>query len=111
MTVDMGLRGISGRLAKLVGSVMQSPLERERAFYRRYRDLSGAIEEKPAGMTAYVLRGELNLERGEVQRAKSDFEAALALAENMDNATGWLVLEQVLRDRALYGLKLAGREF
>lgn len=106
----MGLRAISGILGELVASVFQSPLERERAFYRRYRELSGVIDESPADMIAYVLRGELNLERGERARAKTDFESAIELAGSMDDAKGWLVIEQVMRDRALYGLKLAGRE-
>lgn len=106
----MGLGGIGGALGKLVGSVMQSPLERERAFYRRYRDLSGIIEESPDNMVAYALRGELSLERGEHQRAKTDFETAIELADGLEDAAGWLLMEQVMRDRALHGLKLAERK-
>lgn len=97
-----------GRLiAGLVGGIIKSPLERERDFYRRFRELSGLIEESPENMNVFVLRGELNLERGEYERAKSDFERALELAQYFDEAKGWLVMEQVMRDRALYGLKLA----
>ena len=106
----MGLRDISGTLGKLVGSVFHTPLERERAFYRRYRELSGQIDESPDDMVAYVLRGELNLERGEHERARADFAAAIELAERVDDTKGWLVMEQVMRDRALYGLKFVGRE-
>jgi tetratricopeptide (TPR) repeat protein len=100
----------SGVVGELLGRVLQSPLERERAFYRRYRELSSQIEETPNNISFYVLRGELNLERGEYERAKADFELAIELAGNMDDTKGWLVMEQVMRDRALYGLKLAERE-
>ena len=106
----MGLRGISETLGVIVGSVFQSPLERDKAFYRRYRELSGVIDEASADMVAYVLRGELNLERGQRERAKTDFESAIELAEGLDDTKGWLVLEQVMRDRALYGLRLVERE-
>jgi len=94
----------------LLGSVFQSPLERDKAFYRRYRELSGVIDESPDDMVAYVLRGELNLERGQREQAKTDFESAIELAEGLDDRKGWLVLEQVMRDRALYGLKEVKRE-
>ncbi|MCY3978722.1 MAG: hypothetical protein OXG23_11545 [Chloroflexi bacterium] len=97
-----------GRLiARLVGGIFKSSLERERDFFRRYRELSGLIEESPENMNLLVLRGELNLERRDYERAKTDFERALELARDLDEAEGWLVLEQVMRDRALYGLKLA----
>ena len=95
---------------KLVKMIFQSDLEREREYYRRFRELSDKIGESPDDMTHHVLRGELNLERGEYERAKVDFEATIALAETLDNAQGWLVVEQVMRDRALYGLKVAQRE-
>ncbi len=107
----MSITTISGSLGKLIGSVIQSSLEREKAFYRRYRELSGQIDDSPDDMVAYVLRGELNLERGEHERAKTDFESAIELTESLDDTKGWLVMEQVMRDRALYGLKLARREF
>ncbi len=87
--------------------ILQSPLERERAFYRRYRELSETIEAAPDDMIALVLRGELSLERGEGKRAEKDFERALALLEGMDENEGWALVEQVMRDRALYGLRLA----
>ena len=59
-------------------------------------------------MVAYTLRGELNLERGEHERAQTDFETAIELAESAWMTTkGWHVMEQVMRDRALYGLKVA----
>ena len=92
------------------GAVFQSSVERERALHRRHRELSRHIEETPNNMTLYVLRGELNLDRGERERAIADFESAKALADDIDDAQGWLVLEQVMRDRALYGLQQARRE-
>ena len=106
----MSAAGRAGTLGKLVKMVFQSDLEREREFYRRFRELSDKIEEAPDDMTHLVLRGELSLERGEFERAKADFEVAIELAEALDNAKGWLVVEQVMRDRALYGLKEAQRE-
>ncbi len=105
----MGLRGIGGGLGKLVGSLVRSPLERERMFYRHYRDLNRQIEATPDNMTLYVLRGELNLQRRDYARAKADFGTALELAASVDDTKGWLVMEQVMRDRAIYGLKLAER--
>lgn len=106
----MGLRGIGGGLGKLVGSVLQSPLERERALNRRYRALSGTIVEAPDDLVAYVLRGELNLQRGDYARAKADFGTALELAASVDDTKGWLVMEQVMRDRALHGLRRMERQ-
>jgi len=102
----MSARGILGWLFK---RLMRSPLEREREIVQRLRELSGAIDEAPEGLTHYVLRGELTLDRGEHTMAIADFERALELAENLDERKGWLVLEQVMRDRALYGLKIARR--
>lgn len=97
-----------GRLiARLVSGIFKSPLERERDYFRRYHELSDMIDESPDNMNVIVLRGELNLERGDYERAKTDFECALELAQDIDQAKGWLVMEQVMRDRALSGLQLA----
>lgn len=90
----------------LISAVYQSPLAREREFYRRLRELNGAISNAPDDMTQIVLRGELLLERGEYKRAKQDFERALALAEVLDDAKAWHILEQVMRDRAAYGMRV-----
>ncbi len=98
-----------GALGRLISALYKPPLERERDFYRRLRILSEAIEEAPESISHVVLRGERFLERGEYERAKVDFEAALALAENMDASAGWIVVEQVMRDRALYGLSVIER--
>ncbi|MCY3867763.1 MAG: hypothetical protein OXG68_20190 [Chloroflexi bacterium] len=97
-------RGIVG---KLVSRLFQSPLERDRSFYRRYRELSGLIDEAPDALVAYTLRGELNLERGEYERAQTDFGTAVELADALDEDQGWHLIEQVMRDRALYGLEVA----
>ena len=97
-------RGILGELAS---RLFQSPLERDRSFYRRYRELSGLIDQAPDDLVAYTLRGELNLERGEHERAQADFGTAVELAGALDDEQGWHVMEQVMRDRALYGLEAA----
>ena len=96
-----------GILRELAGRLFRSPLERERAFYRRYRELSRVIEETPDDLVAYTLRGELSLDRREHQRAQADFEAVVALTDALDADKGWHVMEQVMRDRALYGLEVA----
>lgn len=95
-----------GRLSQILSLVYKTPLEREREFYRRLRELNETIAGAPDSMTHLVLRGELYLERGENERARADFEKALARAEKLDAARGWLIVEQVMRDRALYGLRV-----
>ncbi len=107
MRIEDSGGGIGALLRQALKALFQSPLERERAFYQRYRQLSEKIEAAPEDMLHYVLRGELNLQRGEYARAKTDFEAGLALLENLDETQGWLILEQVMQDRALYGLRQA----
>ena len=99
----------TGPLSRLFRSAFRSRLERERDFYRRLRDLSAAIDESPDSITNVVLRGELYMDRGEFQRAKADFERALTMAAEFDAGNGWLIIEQVMRDRALQGLKLVAR--
>ncbi len=99
-----------GLLGKWLGAAFQSPLEREREFYRRLRVLGDRINEAPESFTHHVLRGELYLERGEYKRAQADFETALELTEALDDTKGWLVLEQVMRDRALFGIKAVERK-
>lgn len=99
----------TGLLRRILKQVFQSPLERERDFYDRFRQLSDRIETGPDSITHYVLRGELFIERGEYGRARADFEAALELAEAVDLNASWGLLEQVMRDRALQGIALANR--
>ncbi len=90
-------------------SLFQSPLERERDFYSRYRELSDKIEAQPESFTHYVLRGELFVERGEYERARADFEAAAEIAGAVDPNEAWGLLEQVMRDRALQGIEYLNR--
>ena len=105
----MGIKGISRGLGKLLARIMRSRLERERAFFQRQRELSRQIEAAPNSMTLYVLRGELNLERGITEQARADFAAAVELARELDWQAGWRLQEQIMRDRALYGLQVAER--
>lgn len=99
----------SGLVWRILKKAFQSPLERERDFYDRFRELSDSIEALPESITHYVLRGELLIERGEYERARTDFEAAVDIAEGMDPNASWGLLEQVMRDRALQGIELAKR--
>lgn len=96
-------------LRRVLKQLFQSPLERERDFYRRFRELSDKIEARPESITHYVLRGELFLERGEYERALADFEAAVANAEAIDPDKSWGLLEQMMRDSALQGIELVKR--
>ena len=101
------MRAIGLALRGLISRGFKSALERERDFYRRFRELSDAIEAAPESLTHYVLRGEMLLERGDDDRAKADFEAARGLADAVDPEAGWGLLEQIMGDRASYGERLA----
>lgn len=108
----VGARGNVNRrdvISRLIRAVYQPPLEREREFYRRLRDLSDVIDEAPDSMTHVVLRGELYLKRGEYERAQTDFETAVVLSEYMDDRRDWNVVGQVMRDRALFGIRAVER--
>lgn len=67
-------------------------------------DLSAAIAEEPDAPMNYVLRGEVLLQSGAVDAARSDFERALALAERMLRSERWGLITQVAQDRAVAGL-------
>ena len=101
------MRSIVDELRKALSHSFKSPLERERDFYRSFRELSEAIEAAPDSLTHFVLRGELLLERGECERAKADFENARQLADQVDIDSGWGLIEQVMGDRASLGLNTA----
>jgi len=101
--------GRAGLLWRILKKLFQSPLERERVFYDRFRELSDEIEALPDSITHYVLRGELFIERGEYERARADFEAAVDIAEAVNADESWGLLEQVMRDRALQGIELVKR--
>ena len=98
-----------GLIRDVTGALYQPPLSREREFYRRLRELNETISAAPDDITQIVLRGELLLERGEYVRAKQDFERALALANKLDDAEAWHILEQIMRDRAAYGMRIVQR--
>lgn len=93
-------------LKPAIRSLIGISVEREREFYRRHRELSDKIELLPDSFTYYVLRGELLAERGDIVRARSDFEQAVALADKLDPAREWDLLGQAMRDRALQGIDL-----
>ncbi len=98
-----------GLIGDVTGAVYQPPMKREREFYRRLRELNETISAAPDDITQIVLRGELLLERGEYERAKQDFERALALGDKLDDAKAWHILEQIMRDRAAYGMRTVQR--
>lgn len=98
-----------GLISQVIGAVYQPPLRREREFYRRLRALDEALLDAPKDITQIVLRGELLLERGEYIRAKQDFGRALVLGDRLDDAKAWHILEQVMRDRAAYGMRILQR--
>jgi len=93
----------------LLGGFFRSPLQKERDFFGRYRLLCEAIAAAPADMTLRVVRGEMLLERRDYQRAGADFQAALRMTAALDRRAGWLIEEQVMRDRALFGLEKVAR--
>jgi len=98
-----------GLIRDVAVAVYQPPLTREREFYRRLRELNATISAAPDDITQIVQRGELLLERGEYERAKQDFERALASGDRLDDAEGWNILEQIMRDRAAYGMRIVQR--
>ena len=93
----------------LLIALVRSSLAREREFFARHRQLSKQVDASPADMIPRVLRGELLLERRDYARARADFAAALDLTGDLDASAGWLLQEQVMRDRALYGLEVVAR--
>lgn len=98
-----------GLLRQILGFFYQSPATRASDLARRLRELNVSIEVAPESPTNYVLRGEVFLERKEYHLAKADFETALELAEAFDATDGWGLIEQVMRDRALDGMKKVQR--
>lgn len=92
-------------LRMIIGFFFRTPAARTRDLSRRLHQLNVSIEVAPNSPSNYVLRGEIFLERKEYHLAKADFETALALAESFDDKSGWGLVEQVMQDRALDGLK------
>ena len=93
----------------LLGGFFRSPLQKERDFFGHYRLLCDRIASAPEDMTLRVVRGEMLLERRDYKRARADFEAALRMTEMLDMRAGWLIIEQVMRDRAHFGLEIVAR--
>ncbi|MCY4146005.1 MAG: hypothetical protein OXE95_06530 [Chloroflexi bacterium] len=96
-------------LRGLPGGFLRSPLQRERDFFRTYRLLCDRIAAAPDNLSLRVLRGEMLLERRDYPRARADFAAALGMGEALDMRAGWLIEEQLMRDRALFGLEAVAR--
>jgi len=96
-------------LSQIIGFFFQTPARRRQEQSRRLHELNVSIEFAPNSPTNYVLRGELFLERREFHLAQADFEMALELADAFDPEDGWGLVEQVMRDRALEGLKKTHR--
>ena len=96
-------------LQALLSGFFRSPLQKERDFFGRYRLLCERIAAAPEDMTLRVLRGEMLLERRDYKRAHADFEAVLRMTETLDMRVGWLIIEQVMRDRAHFGLEIVAR--
>ncbi len=96
-------------LQVLPGALFRSSLQKERDFFGRYRLLNETIATQPENATLHVLRGEMLLQRRDYQRARADFDAALRMGESLDVRAGWLIEEQVMRDRALFGLEVVAR--
>lgn len=93
----------------LLGGLFRSSLQKERDFFGHYRLLCERIAAAPEDLTLRVLRGEMLLGRRDYQRARADFAAALGMIETLDMRAGWLIEEQVMRDRALFGLEVVAR--
>lgn len=77
----------------------------------RLRTLSDAIRLHPNGAINYVLRGELYLHNEQLDEAIEDFLNAIEKAEAEAPQQRWGLQAQAVRDRALYGLRLARFDF
>lgn len=94
----------AGWLRRVSGWFYKRPAQRQRGLARRLQELDAAVSDAPDSLAHRILRGELLLRSGEYDLARADFEAALELAERFDPSKGWGLVEQVMRDRALWGL-------
>lgn len=72
--------------------------------------LDGALARDPDNAALYLSRGEALAELGEYGRAAEDFRRAAQLADGQLKTKPWGVVAQVVRDRALRGLKQAQAE-
>ncbi|MBW4438830.1 MAG: hypothetical protein KME04_16960 [Pleurocapsa minor GSE-CHR-MK-17-07R] len=81
------------------------PIRLGRRDWDRTQELDAAIVSYPESAVNYMLRGELFLKAGELGAAERDFEIALQLSEADYRASGFGLAAQVIRDRALTGLR------
>jgi hypothetical protein len=101
--------------AALLQPVVESPKRSWRDWFRqrpldeRLAELNQTIAEHPNAAINYVLRGELYLNKGEITLAQADFRWAFTLADAAFEASDWGFVAQVVRDRALDGLREAER--
>lgn len=72
-------------------------------------ELNSAIASHPDSPMNYVLRGELHLANGDREAAVADFQTAVSLADSEFAQSDWGLIAQAARDRALHGLRRAGR--
>jgi len=77
---------------------------------RQLEELNTAIALHPDVAANYVLRGELHLKNNAPEQALEDFQQALELASYQLDRDNWGFLDQVMQDRALYGIKQAQRK-
>jgi hypothetical protein len=78
---------------------------REKANADRFLWLDDAIYREPDVAVNYVIRGELYLERGEIENAAADFERGEELAQREFAERRWGVVAQAMRDRARRGIE------
>ncbi len=77
----------------------------------RLQTLSDAIRLHPNAAVNYLLRGEFYLRNGQLDQAIEDFLNAIDKAEAEAPQQRWGLQAQAVRDRALYGLRLARFDF
>jgi tetratricopeptide (TPR) repeat protein len=69
--------------------------------------LSSAIAQSPDLPALYLYRAEAYAGFGQFRQAVADFQRAAELADGQCKTKSWGVVAQVIRDRALRGLKQA----
>ena len=107
-TEDDPIRVIPRTVWGWVGLRLFGQVEDEGA---RLRVLSDAIRLHPSAAINYVLRGELYLRNEQTTEAIEDFLNAIEKAEAEAPQQRWGLQAQAVRDRALYGLRLARFDF
>ncbi|MBO9308909.1 MAG: hypothetical protein J7551_03890 [Chloroflexi bacterium] len=78
--------------------------KRETLHLQRLAALTAAISAAPDDPINYVLRGEVRLALGDLDKAAEDFRQGLLLIEAIGE-TDWGYLHSLLADRAQYGLQ------